>query len=297
MAKRKRGKRFVAWVKKNGVIAASVTILLSVDLALNMVSMAIISTGELERVGFVAIGIVIVALGVPSYFRGFKGLWLTFAILSAFLNTSFTLESTRIQSLTTSIETDTELIRLTTKQDEAEESLRNLRQQYQQAGKRETMDQLATDIAKQVTAVDDAKLARNDRFRLVEFGGDHPPMLGKDVFTAIPTAVGIHIPASWIELPFFACLFFGMQRAIVIFATNRRKQPRTEAKKEDRAQEQFDDITDAEYIEAAKLKDGAVKAPEDIASDLGISLDQSYRKHTALFSGWAYRDGKYVRKI
>jgi hypothetical protein len=187
-------------------------------------------------------------------------------------------------------------LRLTGKQDQAEKDLSDLRRQYEAAGKRETMDQLSADIVRQGTTVEEAKRDREQRFQLVQSGGGHPPILGKDVFLSIPHAMGItEVKESYIELPFFIALFFGMQRAIVIFATNRRKE--TKPKEVKRPIDRFEDVTDAEYIEAANLPDGSVKAPEDLASDLGISLNESYRKHTSLFAEFAYENGKYVRNF
>jgi hypothetical protein len=211
------------------IVYGSLGALLIVELALQIVSMSTIAPGPIERIGFMAIGVIMVALIVPSAKRGFTGLWLTFAICASFLNASFVLESTRAQSEAITVENDSELKRLDTLITTKNNSIDNLQSQFHEAKKQETMDKLDGQITDTRTEL---KAANNDRkawFELIESGNAQPVIHADDVFLAIPIAVGFDketFPVNIIKLVFFGALFIAMQRAIVVFASggNRKRK-------------------------------------------------------------------------
>jgi|GEM_PF-6921971 len=160
-----------------------------------------------------ALSLVVVLFGVRAWIKGNKVLWAMFAFIAFFFDLSFVLVSTDVQSKSTG--PDTELVRLTTKQDEADADVRDLQRQYDEAGKRETMDQIYEQLkaAREVAA--GAKKDRGERLRMAEQA--HPPITADALFSAIPDAVK---PKRWIPLTVFAILFAGLQLTIVSAATD-----------------------------------------------------------------------------
>jgi hypothetical protein len=216
---KKQWRAFFQSVRKHGLVGISLIVLLAVDLILNMVAMAILSPGPFERLGFIAVGVIIVALGVPAYLRGFKGLWLTFAILSAFLNTSFILEGTKSQSSAITVETDSEIKRLDTLAQAKENALADWQAQYAKAIAGANMERIKDQLDQTRAELSKIQLDRSARYAIIEKGEARQAISADDVFLAVPVSLGIvKFPVSIIKLAFFGSLFFAMQRAIVIFA-------------------------------------------------------------------------------
>lgn len=216
---KKHWRSFFQAIRKHGLVGLSLTVLLAVDLVLNMVAMAILSPGPIERVGFVAVGVIIVALGVPAFLRGFKGLWLTFAILSAFLNTSFILEGTKSQASAITVETDSEIKRLDTLAAAKENALSDWQAQYAKAIAGANMERIKDQLDQTRAELSKIQLDRSARYAIIEKGEARQVVSSDDVFLSVPKAIGIeNFPVSVIKLLFFGSLFFAMQRAIVIFA-------------------------------------------------------------------------------
>jgi hypothetical protein len=216
---KKQWRSFFQAIRKHGLVGLSLTVLLAVDLVLNMVAMAILSPGPIERVGFVAVGVIIVALGVPAFLRGFKGLWLTFAILSAFLNTSFILEGTKSQASAITVETDSEIQRLDTLAATKESALSDWQSQYAKAVAGANMERIKDQLDQTRAELSKIQLDRSARYAIIEKGDARQVISSDDVFLSVPVALGIEdFPVSIIKLAFFGSLFFAMQRAIVIFA-------------------------------------------------------------------------------
>jgi len=216
---KKQWRSFFQGIRKHGLVGLSLTILLAVDLVLNMVAMAILSPGPIERVGFVAVGVIIVALGVSAFLRGFKGLWLTFAILSAFLNTSFILEGTKSQASAITVETDSEIKRLDTLAAAKENALSDWQAQYAKAIAGANMERIKDQLDQTRAELSKIQLDRSARYAIIEKGEARQVISSDDVFLSVPVALGIqNFPVSVIKLLFFGSLFFAMQRAIVIFA-------------------------------------------------------------------------------
>lgn len=231
---KKHWRSFFQAIRKHGLVGLSLTVLLAVDLVLNMVAMAILSPGPIERVGFVAVGVIIVALGVPAFLRGFKGLWLTFAILSAFLNTSFILEGTKSQASAITVETDSEIKRLDTLAAAKENALSDWQAQYAKAIAGANMERIKDQLDQTRAELSKIQLDRNARYAIIEKGEARQVISSDDVFLSVPVALGIqNFPVSVIKLLFFGSLFFAMQRAIVIFAKGGNRVAKSQVKQSD----------------------------------------------------------------
>jgi hypothetical protein len=160
-----------------------------------------------------ALSLVVVLFGVRAWIKGNKVLWAMFAFVAFFFDLSFVLVSTDVQSQTTG--PDTELVRLTTKQDEADKDLRDLRRQFDEAQKQETMDKLQEQILISESKANIAKRDRDERMQATEHA--KPPITADALFSAIPDAIK---PKRWIPLVVFGILFSGLQLTIISAATD-----------------------------------------------------------------------------
>jgi hypothetical protein len=224
---KKQWRLFFQSLRDKGLVGISLGAMLVIELIINVVSMSILAPGNEERIGFMAIGAILVFLAVPLYLRGFKGLWLTFAILSAFLNTSFVLEGLRVQSMVITVENDTELARLDKEKVTSQNELDGWIRQYDEAIASTNMERINGNIQRVSADIKKIELDRSERVAKIEKGEARHVLTAADVFFAIPRAIieGITIDengkldvSSLIRLLFFGTLFYGMQSSIVIFA-------------------------------------------------------------------------------
>lgn len=206
------------------LIAVSITVILAVELVVNMVTMATMSPGPVESIGFIAMAVVIVALGIPSYLMGKRGLWLCFVVLAVFLNTSFILESLRVQSEKITANNDTEIVRLDGLIDEAAKKIDEYDAEYSKAVSDKNMARIAEKTAAKEDEKASYEAARKARISLIDSGKVHVTITGNDVFIAIPRAAGITMPAAPIQLVFFLLLFGSSQRALVVFSSRGAKK-------------------------------------------------------------------------
>jgi hypothetical protein len=224
---KKQWRAFFQSLRDKGLVGISLGAMLVIELIINVVSMSILAPGNEERIGFMAIGAILVFLAVPLYLRGFKGLWLTFAILSAFLNTSFVLEGLRVQSMVITVENDTEIARLDRDRATSQKELDGWNRQYDEAIASTNMERINQNIQRVSADIKKIDLDRSERVAKIEKGEARHVLTAADVFFAIPRAIieGITIDengkldvSSLIRLLFFGTLFYGMQSSIVIFA-------------------------------------------------------------------------------
>lgn len=251
------------------IVYGSLGALLAVELALQIVSMTTIAPGPIERIGFGAIGFIMVALLVPAARRGFHALWIVLALCIIFINASFVLESTRVQSNAITTENDSELKRLDELMAKKETSLSGLEKQFDEAQKQETMDKLQGQINDTRKEWNEAKEERRVRFELVESGNARPIISADDVFMAIPAALGADrqtFPVAIIKLVFFGALFIAMQLAILAFARDKKKEVKRSKKSPVEEIETQD--SGPLYVKFDK-KDGlgVTSFPEDIRPD------------------------------
>jgi hypothetical protein len=212
---------FFQSLRDKGLVGISLGAMLVIELIINVVSMSILAPGNEERIGFMAIGAILVFLAVPLYLRGFKGLWLTFAILSAFLNTSFVLEGLRVQSMVITVENDTEIARLDKDKVTSQKELDGWNRQYDEAIASTNMERINQNIQRVSADIKKIDLDRSERVAKIEKGEARHVLTAADVFFAIPRAIIEGFTkdvSSLIRFIFFGVLFYGMQSSIVIFA-------------------------------------------------------------------------------
>jgi len=213
---------------EKGLIGISITTILTVELAVNCVSMAILAPGHVERIGFVAMALVIVFLGLPAYLIGKRGLWVCFVVLAVFLNTSFIVESLRVQSAKANPELDYEVKRLDGLITQAMTDEADLQRQYQEATQAANMDNLDGQIKSKQTERQVNEALRRGRIAEVT---SNPVIKGSDVFVAIPRSTGllsqetITKMSGPIQLAFFLLLFISSQLALVAFTKKGKEQP------------------------------------------------------------------------
>lgn len=180
-----------------------------VDLILNVVCFAVLAPDTLTRVAFVAVGIMTVLFIVRSWAKGQRAIWLVFVVVVFFFDLSFSLEATRLQDSVASAATDTELQRLTAQTEHTAARLDDLQSQYRTAMRRETLDQLHSQIEELETQAKAQEAARSARLFSLERGRVSRERLSAEaVFGAISRAwsEGRRVP-----LAVFGMIFLGLQ--------------------------------------------------------------------------------------
>jgi hypothetical protein len=153
---KKQWRLFFQSLRDKGLVGISLGAMLVIELIINVVSMSILAPGNEERIGFMA--------------SGFKGLWLTFAILSAFLNTSFVLEGLRVQSMVITVENDTELARLDKEKVTSQNELDGWIRQYDEAIASTNMERINGNIQRVSADIKKIELDRSERVAKIEKG-------------------------------------------------------------------------------------------------------------------------------
>lgn len=208
------------------LIGLALTVILGVELVVNSVSMAVMAPGELEKIGFIAMALVIVALGIPSYLLDHKGLWLCFMVMAVFLETSFIVESLRVQSTKSHPEQDYEVKRLDNLITEASTKETELQAEYNKAISGENMTRLKDTLDKKIAERQGYESTRATRIKEVV---SNPIITGAGVFVAIPRGSGLFTEEQTrsmsgpIQILFFGLLFGASQRALVVFAGRGKK--------------------------------------------------------------------------
>lgn len=284
---KKQWRLFFQSLRDKGLVGISLAAMLVIELIINVVSMSILAPGNEERIGFMAIGAILVFLAVPLYLRGFKGLWLTFAILSAFLNTSFVLEGLRVQSMVITVDNDAEIARLDKDKTKAETDLADWQQQYRDAIASTNMERINGNIQRVKDDIEKINLDRSERVAKIEKGEARHVLTAADVFFAIPRAIYEGITkdiSSLIRFVFFGVLFYGMQSSIVIFAKGGNRQVKV------RKDSQTDDMVIQDggplYVKFDKEKGLGVSADKsDVFEDTASFVDDPVKEKANTFGG------------
>jgi hypothetical protein len=195
----------------------ALVIAMAVDLALVGISLIVIATGVIERIGMALLALVVVLFAVRAWVKGGrmgKILWACFALSAFFLDLSFVLVVTDVQSTAT---VDKELERLTARQDAAEAQVAALQQQYDAAVSRATMDQLADQIKIAEQKGEAYRRDRQERLGRVE-AGETKPITSAALSTAIFDAASSGRPGRITFLVLFALIFAGLQLTMITAA-------------------------------------------------------------------------------
>ncbi len=213
--------------------SVALTVAVAVDLVLNIICMAILAPGPLETVGFVAIAVVVVLFAVRSWIIGNKLLWALFALVCFFFDVSFSLISTDVQTESRSVvitaENDTEFKDLQRQVQESTTTLTDLRKQYREAYRRETMDELNRQIEAEEKRRSSIEVMRKDRLSRIESGElnrqireTRSQITAEMIFGSIITAFK---KGRFIPIVVFSLIFAGLQLVMITAATSVKNRP------------------------------------------------------------------------
>lgn len=186
---------------------------LVVDLVLNIICFKTLAPDWVSMIAFISIGIMIVLFVFRSWSKRQYIPWLIFVSVVFFFDYSYMLETTRVQSVELTQETDSEIVRLDNSIADATEAIKDLRAQYKEAMQRDTMDQIQTQIEVENSKLEQYEADRTARFNLVETGVTHKTVISADnIFNAIPNAIKAK---RIIPVIIFALCFLGLQLVVV----------------------------------------------------------------------------------
>lgn len=177
-----------------------------IDLILNGIGFWIIGPEPIMKVGMVCVSFIVVLFSVRAWIKRDKLLWLMFALVASFMDTSFTLLATDVQSGIVGEDKD-----LTT----LKGSLKSA-QDYLEALQRKQLEKgagYAQQIQDARSARDKAKSDLDSYESRSKDTSGH--MSASKVFTAIPDAVLSGKWDRWIALSVFVAVFLGLQLTII----------------------------------------------------------------------------------
>lgn len=197
---------------------------LAVDLTLCSIGFSAQGSDIFTRIALVAIGIMQVLFIFLSWSKRRFLSWIISAIIIVFFDYSFILEETRYQSqkITQSENktiTDPELIRLQGLINGSNKIISDLHIQYNNAMKRETLDEINNQINTENTKLDNYNNDYKTRLSIVIKNDARVKISSHDIMYAIPTAWK---EKRYIELIIWALAFISVQLMIVVSIDNRK---------------------------------------------------------------------------
>ena len=183
----------------------SLVFAVAVDLVLNGIGFWIMGPDPIMKVGMVCVSVIVVLFSVRAWIKGNKLLWLTFAFIASFMDTSFILLATDVQSQNVGI--DVEYERLKGDVEDAETYLTKLQNLQTEKGAG-----YATQVRDQTATVEIARKALGEY--IPKDLGNRQGMSASGVATAIPDAVMSGRWDRWIFLMLFGLTFIGLQATI-----------------------------------------------------------------------------------
>jgi hypothetical protein len=209
-----------------GIVAAGIA-----DLVLVCSALFLIATGILEKIGFVIIGIVIVLFAIRGWMHGTrtgKTLWAIFALVSVFLDMSFTLVITDLQS--TADGKDSYLEELKTEKKRLIDIETDLNAQYEKASKRDTMDQLDARLNANKNDIDRQNNLIQKREEQIQ-SGEAMRVDSTRLATATYDALISGRPGRVILFFLFLLVFVGVQLTMIVSINSGKKAENTQPTK------------------------------------------------------------------
>lgn len=197
---------------------------LVVDLALNLTCFLVLAPDVWTAVAFACMGVMIVLFVFKSWSKGQKFAWLIFVAIVFFFDYSFVLEATRMQTIATetlverdfNYAEDFELKRIIGHQEKTAKALEDLQLQYDKAMKRETLEELDSQIATKQAEASSYENLYQERLQILtknqQESAKHVKITSAGIFNAIPTAFQ---SKRYLELVIYGLMFFGLQLIIV----------------------------------------------------------------------------------
>ena len=217
---------------------AGMLVALVVDLALNITCFLLLAPDMWTAIAFACIGVMLVLFVFKSWSKGQKFAWVIFVAVVFFFDYSFALEATRMQTVTiqnqdsteSAYEEDFELKRLVAKQKETAAALVDLQSQYREAMRRETLEELDSQISKKEEEANYYEQAYQARMQAINEklleSSKHVKMTSEGIFNAIPSA---YAAKRYTELVIYGLIFFGLQLIVVtsIEPLNKKKRKKS----------------------------------------------------------------------
>lgn len=210
---------------EKGVDLIGMIVALIVDLTMNLVCFYLLAPDALTAVAFSLIGVMIVLFVFRSWSKGQFFAWLIFVSVVFFFDYSLALEATRAQTTTVQqhqinindvYREDVELQRLVAKQLEISTALKDLQQQYRAAAKRETLDELDSQIRKKeadASYYEQQYQARRGQVELeAKKQSKSVDITSEAIFSAVPNA---YRDKRYTQLIVYGLIFFGLQLIVV----------------------------------------------------------------------------------
>lgn len=179
-----------------------------IDLILNGIGFYIIGPEPIMKVGMVCVSVIVVLFSVRAWIKRDKLLWAMFALVASFMDISFILLATDVQTANSS--SDTELIRLTDLANKSEvylESLQSMQLEKGQGYAQQIKDAVSS-RDKASSDLQNYRLAPKTEKQAVQ-------MTASKVFTAIPDAVMSGKWDRWIASGLMLLVFTGLQLTII----------------------------------------------------------------------------------
>jgi hypothetical protein len=203
--------------KLEGIIDLSgVVLALIVDLMYAFVCFRTLSPDLLTAIAFIAMGMMIVIFVVRSCGKGQFVPWLIFVSVVFFFDYSYTLEAMKKQSqkIEFNVFEDAEVKRLDTEIARNDTNLTELRKQYNDAAKRETLEEINGQITTENRTRESNVKAREKRISLVERKNEgESDISSDDIFNAIPNGLR---DKRYTQMVIVALMFIGLQMMIVV---------------------------------------------------------------------------------
>jgi hypothetical protein len=203
----------------------ALSVALIIEIAIMSVSMFLISPGMIERIAMIGVGLIIVLFSVHAFIKPQKWnklLWAVFASVSFFLNVSFSLAITDIQTTQATeiikVEDDMVVRSLQSQIDSYTTQINDLNIQYLDAKRGQTVDTILaqmTEVRQELRNTNEkmniriAELSKGD----VQLSTTTSAVLSADgIFLAIPTAIE---KKRYIQTLLFTFIFMGLEITIV----------------------------------------------------------------------------------
>jgi hypothetical protein len=189
------------------VDSGSLWFAVAIDLIMNGIGFYIIGPNAIMKWGMVCISFIVVLFSVRAWIKRSHVLWAMFAFVASFMDTSFALLATDVQS--SSVGVDTELSRLTDQVEKASSYLSTLQRMQEEKG-----SGYATQIKDQTATLQTAN-QNLISYKAKPRKSDDNNMSASRVATAIPDAILSGKWDRWIFLLIFTTVFVGLQLTII----------------------------------------------------------------------------------
>lgn len=311
---------------KPGVKLAALLIGMLVDGVMLFICFTTQALDDPSRVAFGALGIMLILLIPIAYEERALKLWLAMVALATYFDTSYLLLSTdATKRVVLTVATDADYKGLADEAERAKNAFTTAQNNYSTglADKnitRATMQDLNAQLTSATDYARKTEADRKSRFEALNAGNIKKlEITPDDLFLAIPNAVtrgrimqllaygliAVVIQAmivfalreGTVKRSRLRDLILGKQQVVKSVPVEKPKRKRQTRKPQPKPEptEEPREITLDDYRAEAEQSDGSALLPEVVAEKLGISRTEANRMHQELFSGFVFRNDRYVK--